>query len=210
MLAVDMRREFAEKADPAGCGHLRACRDNHGPENGSSTGTWREGSPGVSTMRQNGSGDNMHDDFSFDNENYNPFTAGNGMAGGHSERHVSRNFTQAMKIRISFNADGTASVFIDNLRPFPVSPICGKLAEALAMDSGNKDAARDGDPLVPFKTVEELCAHMTAALNRNFTQAALKQAIYRLRRTLSSYGYGGLLQTNRKMRGYRLAVRRQQ
>jgi hypothetical protein len=152
----------------------------------------------------------MHDDFSFDNENDDPFTAGNGMGSGRSDRHVSRHFTHAMRIRISFNADGTASVFIDNLRPFTVSPICGKLTAALAMDSGNKDEACDGDPLVPFKTVEELSAHMTAALNRNFTQAALKQAVYRLRRTLRLYGYDGLLQTNRKMGGYRLAVRRQQ
>ena len=152
----------------------------------------------------------MQDDLNFENEESDHSHGGQDMEGAAKYRQARRRFTQAMRIQVSPRTDGTFSVSVDDLRPFSVSRVSATLLQVLAMEEGSEVAICRDDPFVPFKTVDDLLLHMSKSLQREFTQAALKQALHRLRKTLSCYGYDGLLQTRRQMRAYRLAVRRKQ
>ncbi len=132
-----------------------------------------------------------------------------GMTWEDPPRRDTRPFKKAHKLHISFEADGTASVTVNDLLPFQVPPVSGALLHILAMDTANTAAHRADDPLVPFKSYDEIISNMNKMLrNRKFTKNALRQGIHRLRKMLAFHGFDGLLQTNRQERAYRLAVRR--
>jgi hypothetical protein len=115
----------------------------------------------------------------------------------------------SISIKISFEADGTASVSFDDSVPFRVPPVLAYLLQLLAMDTSCMDWIDSDDPLVPFKSYGEIAAAMTKILgDRKFTRGALRQGIHRLRKTLACHGFDGLLQTNRLRGAYRIAVRR--
>ncbi len=127
-----------------------------------------------------------------------------------SSRYDPPPLRQAHKLRVLFEADGTASVYVDDLFPFHVTRVLAFVLQVLAMDTGNRTALYTEDPLVPFKTYEEILSNMTRMFGyRGFTQGALRQAIYRLRKIMAKHNFNGLLQTNRQLGAYRFAVRRE-
>lgn len=114
----------------------------------------------------------------------------------------------AWQIQISYDAGGVAYVTVDDLQPFRVPPVLGFLAHILALETDNGDRNRPEDPLVPYKSYEEILSKMAEVLGREFTDRALKQAVCRLRKILKRHDLDGLLQNSRLKRAYRLAVRR--
>ena len=117
--------------------------------------------------------------------------------------------TQIHKLRIVVGALGTAEVFIDDLVPFSLPPNLASLLEFLAMDDGIAGTQNGNDPLVPFKNIYWLLLNMTKILGgKPYTKHALRQSVYRLRKIMADNGFNGLIQTNRQLGAYRVALRR--
>ncbi len=126
-----------------------------------------------------------------------------------STRSIPHPLKQVHRLQISFEADGMASAYIDDLVPFRLPPVLASLLQVLAMDTGTARALCADDPLVPYKSYEEIISNMTIMLGgRGYTKGALREGIYRLRRIMAEHDFDGLIQTNRRLGAYRLALRR--
>lgn len=122
---------------------------------------------------------------------------------------ASPRFKQAHNLQISFEDQGTAFVSIDGFVPFQVSPNSAHLLQILAIDTGNTRAVYANDPLVPFKSYDEVISGMMGLTGgRKYTKDAARTAVYRLRKIMAREGFHGLIHTNRQLRGYRFALRR--
>jgi len=115
---------------------------------------------------------------------------------------------QVCRCQVAIESDGTATVEMEDMDPFTLSPVLGHLAFYLASDKGEAVPIDEDDPFVPFKTGGEIVAYMRASLHKEFTDKALKQAIHRLRKRLVSHDCGDVLQTNRQAGAYRIKLRR--
>ena len=106
--------------------------------------------------------------------------------------------------KIERHVDGTASIRIDHHDPFELPPILADLLEILCRDAG-----RITDEMVGWKPREEVRILLSKAANREITEHALTNSIYRLRSELESRGGVNpfLLQTT-KRDGIRFAVLR--
>jgi len=110
----------------------------------------------------------------------------------------------AWRFELKYQGDGAASVRINDLPHFTLSPKLGRLLEILAAD---RDRCPDGT--VGWKSVAEV----TSELIRDggpakFTQRALNQLLYRLRLSLASHGvHPGLIQYHRTKRAFRFFLR---
>jgi hypothetical protein len=151
----------------------------------------------------------MNDDVGIKLDELQYILAEGGVLDGIARCRAPQQLQQARKLQVMFGADGSASVAVDDLMPFSVPPVLAKLAQILAVGKGNTQVDCPEDPFVPFKSFDEIISIMAKSLDRDFSESALKQSIHRLRKILSFHGFGGLLQTNRQKRAYRLAVRRQ-
>ncbi len=107
-------------------------------------------------------------------------------------------------VKIERHVDGSASVRIDRSDPFELSPVLADLLEILSHDFG-----RITDGMVGWKSREEVRLLLSKQANREITEHALTNSIYRLRSELESRGGVNpfLLQTTRRD-GIRFAVLR--
>ena len=116
---------------------------------------------------------------------------------------------EAHELQITFLESGSASVSIDGLAPFQVSPMLGHLLQALAFDTGDTNALYPDDALVPFKTYDEIIMIVTRfGGGSRYTKAAVRTGVHRLRQIMAEESFPGLIQTNRRLRAYRFALRR--
>ena len=113
---------------------------------------------------------------------------------------------RAWVLLISYDTGGRPFVTVDDSQPFRVTPVLAALISTLALDSSNGYGDCADDPLVPYKSYDEILSRMTEILGREFTERALRQAVCRLRKILKLRRLGGLLETSRLRRAYRLAV----
>lgn len=122
---------------------------------------------------------------------------------------VSPRFKQAHNLQISFEDQGMAFVSIDGFVPFQVSPVSAHLLQILAIDTGDTSALYANDPLVPFKSYDEIISGMMGLKGgRKYTKDAARTGIYRLRKIMAREGFHGLIHTNRQLRAYRFGLRR--
>jgi hypothetical protein len=118
---------------------------------------------------------------------------------------------QIHTLRITPGAFGAAEVSINNHVPFSLPPNLASLLEILAADEGIPGTPNGNDPLVPFKKAYMILLDMTKILGgKQYTKHALRQSIYLLRKIMTENGFDGLIQTNRQLGAYRLALRRKQ
>ena len=124
-------------------------------------------------------------------------------------QETTHSLKQAHDLQISFEDKGSASVSINGLVPFQVPPVPAYLLQILAIDTGNTSALFANDPLVPFKSFDEIISHMmNFAGGRKYTKDAARTGVFRLRRIMAQQGFHKLIQTNRRLGAYRFALRR--
>ncbi len=122
---------------------------------------------------------------------------------------VFRPLRQIRRLEIQPGELGGAEVSIDDMVPFYISQNLAALLEILARDAGIMISKTGGDPLVPFKNIHDIIDSMEEELGGEpLTPHALEQTICRLRNALAENGFAGLIQTNRRLRAYRIALRR--
>ncbi len=115
---------------------------------------------------------------------------------------------QANRLSIAPKGDGSV-LTVDDFPPLRLPRVLAALLYNLALDGGGSDENHAGDPLVPFKSYEELSFNMQKMLGKTrYSERALKQGIYRLRKLLSKRRLDALIQTDRQGKGYRFALRR--
>jgi hypothetical protein len=132
-----------------------------------------------------------------------------GIPSGLTHTQPRRQRDQVCRFQVSIDTDGTATVKIDEMDPFTVSPVLGRLALCLAAENGDAGTKDEVDDFVPYKSVREIVVYMKTSLHREFTEGALKQAIHRLRKLLGFKDCRGLLQTHRQTGDYRIRLRRE-
>ncbi len=116
---------------------------------------------------------------------------------------------QVHDLQITYLESGSASVSINDLVPFQVSAMMGHLLNALAIDTKDTNALYPDDPLVPFKSYDEIILHMVQfGGGGQYTKAGIRTGVYRLRQAMAEQGFAGLIQTNRRLQAYRFALRR--
>ncbi len=181
----------------------------------------RRGAEGVDMKRRNNHGDDfrrkirraqkLNDDISIaldELEFEYSMRDGDAPEAGAS-RCDARQMMLARRVQVAFKPDGTASVTIDDFVPFSVPPTLALLLQVLAKDTGTTNGNGNEDPLVAWKPFKEVVSAMRLLPgSKKFTEGALKQDIHRLRGILSLRRFGALLQTNRRLRAYRIAVLR--
>ncbi len=149
----------------------------------------------------------IHDDVGLKLEEIELLLARSGMNGTTPAQSGPVLIEPPWHLEMSFEADGGASVSVDNFVPFHLSRVLATLLYILAKDTG--DASGKDDPLVPFKDFGAVTAHMAKMLGRDrYAEKTLMTAIHRLRKALEWNGFGGLIETDKHQRAYRLAIRR--
>ncbi len=124
-------------------------------------------------------------------------------------RTTSNSLRQVRKISIQPGALGISEVTIDDWEPFCLSANLAALLEVLAMDAGIKNGQYVNDSLVPFKRTLDVILSLAKRLGREpLSERALRMRICRLRKVLAESGFEGLIQTDRQLRAYRVALRR--
>ena len=109
----------------------------------------------------------------------------------------------AISVKITSLSGGSALVQIDGRSTLQLSPAVAALFQVLKADFGSNP-----DTIVGWKSMADLKPALAKRMGGAFSDQAVKELIYRLRRVLEKHGENPfLLQNNRKL-GYRLAVRR--
>lgn len=129
--------------------------------------------------------------------------------GDQNPRHpMAAQIQQACRFHVTIGSDGRGTISVDDVLEIKVPPVPARLAQVLAMDAGDMSSDCAEGPFVPYKTVPFMIEHMRRLLGRDFTESALKQAVYRLRKILAGRGCAGLLETNKFKTAYRVRLRR--
>jgi hypothetical protein len=106
-------------------------------------------------------------------------------------------------IEIRPRADGRTDVRIDQDKELTLSPLLGDLLFVLGIDGGRSD-----DPLVAWKTLDEIAILLKKKAARRFSRHSVTQNLFRLRQAFGQAGVNPfLIQTNR-LRGARVALKR--
>jgi hypothetical protein len=110
------------------------------------------------------------------------------------------------RLDIQWLSKRSARVQVDDMKAFTLSLTLARLLEILAQDDAHTDGA-----LVRWKSYDEVANALEKQVGRHFKKHAIKQLVYRLRRTL--VGSGGLnpflVQSDREF-GLRFALRREE
>jgi len=127
---------------------------------------------------------------------------------GNSQSQPTPQYYQACRFQVMVETDGTGTVSVDDVLRFRVPPVLARLAQVLAMETGDASADGADDPYVPYKTTGFILSQMARLLGRRFTEGALKQAVCRLRKIMAGHGCARLLETHKFMKAYRVRLRR--
>jgi len=124
------------------------------------------------------------------------------------DNHSRQQMRRANSVLVTKDLDGSSKVAVDGMAPFSIPPVLAVLTQILASETGTGGWSREDDPCVPYKTVKEILERMEKILGRPYSDGALKQAVYRMRKLMEPQACDLLVQTMRLCRGYRIAVRR--
>ena len=107
----------------------------------------------------------------------------------------------AHSVQFTLLADGSARVQIDGRPGLPLPPSVAALFQILKGDGGTRT-----DQMVGWKTVADIKQALHKSTGWSFTDRAVKELVFRLRRKLEAHGELPYLVQSRRKLGYRLAL----
>ena len=118
-------------------------------------------------------------------------------------RQADASFVGVNSVTLIAQADGSAMAQVEGRLHIPLPPLLAAMLDVLRADS---DVS--ADHMVGWKSIAAIQAGLKERTKRQYSKAAIKELVYRLRQLLEKHGENfSLVQNNRRL-GYRLAVRR--
>ena len=132
-----------------------------------------------------------------------------GIPSGLTHTQPRRQRDQACRFQVSIDTDGTATVKIDEMDPFTVSPLLGRLALYLAAGNGDTGTKDEVDDFVPYKSVGEIVVYMKTSLHREFPKGRLNRQSIACASYWDSRTVAVCSQTHQQTGDYRIRLRRE-